>query len=354
MRCGQARSAGSQGQENDGDQRSLRGEMARPREIATPNAAAVESARRQRFRVAPSRSAGGDKAAVDGIPAGRPPGPAPRRGGPAGCAADRRPSKVSPDSSDRPAEDRRGLIVRQALEVTEHDRRAVLLGQRELPRAARDSHRVRQAIPGHRDARPSFPDARASRFSRRSRATRALRAVRQATSWSQGPSEPEGPVSIASARRASTRNVAWKASSAAWWSPSSNRRQVSRTIGPCRRTIASNARLERSRASANLREQLLVGRAGRRAFRIQALDVPMYRMADHASHDSPPLGIVAPFLHQEHARGDVVQYKRMTRTTQIPSAASGSALAVGLSSTVLRGSTSAHRTMPISAAPTKP
>ena len=65
----------------------------------------------------------------------------------------------------------------------------------------------------------------------------ALRAVRQATPCSQFPTIPGGTTEAA--RRARTRKVAWKASWVSWWSPRA-RRHTPQTIGPWRRTRASN------------------------------------------------------------------------------------------------------------------
>ena len=85
-----------------------------------------------------------------------------------------------------------------------------------------------------------------SRDRRRPLMARALIATCWATPYSQLGSIAPGR--IEPAFRASTRNVAWKASSASWWSRST-RRQTPRTIGPCRRTIASNA--DSSRRATN-------------------------------------------------------------------------------------------------------
>ena len=61
---------------------------------------------------------------------------------------------------------------------------------------------------------------------------------RSATPCNHDPTE--SPDRIERARLASTRNVAWKASSASWRSPSTAR-QTLNTIGPCRDTRAAKA-----------------------------------------------------------------------------------------------------------------
>src|SRR5579883_2299726 len=74
--------------------------------------------------------------------------------------------------------------------------------------------------------------------------TRALFAVRTATPYSQLPTDPDS--ARVPALRASTRNTAWKASSASGPFPTT-RRHTPYTIGPCRRSSSANAPSSRVR-----------------------------------------------------------------------------------------------------------
>ena len=157
-----------------------------------------------------------------------------RRGGPLGRGRRRdassgqpplqplsRGRQPAPDRPDRAAQLTGRHLVGQPFEVAKHDRRTELLGQPpDLFLKDAGEVPIKQVAP-IRAVNPlsrSFRRASARDVSDATARDRAREATRSATPCNHDPTESADRIDRA--RLASTRNVAWKASSASWRSPS--------------------------------------------------------------------------------------------------------------------------------------
>ena len=162
-----------------------------------------------------------------------------------GGQAPRQPALQSPSAPDQPALDRpdrppqslRRLFVRESLEGTEQDRQPLGVAQ-PVDLLMDDRAQLvafQRVVGGHGDVA----------------GLRAFTVVAAGESGARARARPAGPPDGASppaqsgswidrARRASSRNVTWNASSARWPS-ASTWRQTRSTIGPCRSTSVANA-----------------------------------------------------------------------------------------------------------------
>src|SRR5205814_352523 len=125
-------------------------------------------------------------------------------------------------------------------------------------------------------------------------------AIRCATPYSQGPSEPGARTRSDPARRTSTRKVAWKASSAAWASPSTCRQTV-RTIAPWPASVVATAA---SAGRSRRRAHGAGGAADPAPGDVQPLKAGQSLETDQPSLANPGLVEVQP------CRPDVLAFKR--------------------------------------------
>ena len=144
-----------------------------------------------------------------------------RRRAPTAASAGSPAAEPHPEPGQRPAEERRqrplrapepgrGLAPRQPLQVAQHHRHAVSLGQREQRRVEVEASAPRFRLRGGNARVPS------GRRRRPGGGSRGPRSGRSAPRPCAATGRAARRAAVPAARRTSTRNVAWNASSASW------------------------------------------------------------------------------------------------------------------------------------------